>query len=251
MLLFYKSGPKPKDWWGEIITSKDDGKTWSTPRRLPEEIYGPIKNKPVLLANGTLLCPSSTENEGWRIHMEMTKDKGLSWERTEALNDGKEFGAIQPTVLVHKNGKLQVLNRSTNGKILSSFSEDAGKSWSPLQSIDLPNPNSGIDGVTLKDGRHVLIYNHVESTQTWGDRHILNLAISEDGINWQAAVLLENDADTEAEYSYPAVIQSKDGSIHITYTWNRKLIKHVVVEPSKLTTKTIVNGKWPEKQIHL
>jgi predicted neuraminidase len=109
----------------------------------------------------------------------------------------------------------------------------------------LPNPNSGTDAVTLKDGRHVLIYNHILPTETWGDRNILNMAVSEDGINWKAAVLLENDADNEGEYSYPAVNQSKDGMVHIIYTWNRKLIKHVVVDPLKLQLKPFLNGDWP------
>ena len=112
ILLFYKVGPSPSTWWGELITSNDKGKKWSRPYRLPEDIYGPIKNKPVLLQNGELLCPSSTENDGWRVHMEITSDNGLTWERTPALNN-KETGAIQPTLLMHHGGKIQMLCRST------------------------------------------------------------------------------------------------------------------------------------------
>uniref|UniRef100_UPI0032162B93 sialidase family protein n=1 Tax=uncultured Draconibacterium sp. TaxID=1573823 RepID=UPI0032162B93 len=243
--LYYKEGPNCSDWWGERITSDDNGKTWSTPVRLPEEIWGPIKNKPVLLSNGELLCPSSTELTGWQVHMEITPDMGKTWERTKSLNDGKKTGAIQPTIFLHKNGKLQALNRSKNQMILSTWSEDNGRIWTDLEPVDLPNPNSGIDGVTLKDGRHVLIYNHIKPSKTWGDRNILNLAISKDGITWEAGVLLEYDPDKDSEYSYPAVIQTKDGMVHITYTWNRKLIKHVVIDPDKLKSKAIINGKWP------
>ncbi len=245
--LFYKEGPNCSDWWGEVIRSTDNGKSWSTPERLPEEIWGPIKNKPVRLANGDLLCPSSTELTGWQVHMEITSDMGKTWERTKSLNDGKDVGAIQPTILIHPNGKLQALCRSQNKQILSTWSEDNGRSWTPLTPINLPNPNSGIDGVTLNDGTHVLIYNHVKPAKSWGDRNILNLAVSKDGINWEAAVLLENDSDPDSEYSYPAVIQTRDGMIHITYTWNRKLIKHVVVDPKKLSTKPIKNGQWPNR----
>ena len=242
--LFYKVGPNCSDWWGEVVSSTDNGQTWSNWKRLPEGIWGPIKNKPVLLNNGDLLCPSSTELDGWRVHMEKTSDMGKTWERTEALN-GKDQGAIQPTVLIHQDGNLQILNRSTKKQILSSWSSDNGKTWSKLEPIQLPNPNSGIDAVTLKDGRHVLVYNHVNSDGSWGNRNILNMAISEDGIDWEAAVLLENDRDSDGEYSYPAVIQTKDGMIHITYTWNRELIKHVVVDPSKIKTKPILNSEWP------
>jgi predicted neuraminidase len=245
IMLFFKVGPNCSDWWGEVITSADNGKTWTNRHRLPEGIWGPIKNKPVKLSNGDLLCPSSTEIDGWRVHMEITPDLGKTWERTAALNDAKKEGAIQPTILVHKNDKLQILNRSKTKMILTSWSTDNGRTWSEFTESQLPNNNSGIDGVTLKDGRHILIYNHIKPDKTWGDRNILNLAISEDGINWKAAVLLENDQDKDTEYSYPAVIQTNDGMIHITYTWNRKLIKHVVIDSSKIKTKPIVGGVWP------
>src|SRR5262245_47878007 len=161
LLLFYKVGPKPSEWWGMMMTSDDGGKTWSQPRRLPDGIAGPIKDKPVELSNGELLCPSSTEDQGWRVHFERTPDQGKTWQRTEPINDGKEFGVIQPTVLFHKGGKLQTLMRSRQGVIVEAWSEDNGRTWSKLAATSLPNPNSGIDGLTLKDGRQLLVYNHV------------------------------------------------------------------------------------------
>lgn len=245
LFLFYKDGPNPRDWWGQLIISSDNGKTWSRRMRLPEEIFGPIKNKPELLSNGELICPTSTEHNGWQVHMEFTSDRGKTWERTEPINDGKEIAAIQPSILKHPGGKLQVLCRSKNKKILSAWSNDNGRTWSKLEPLDLPNPNSGTDAVTLKDGRHVLVYNHINPDEEWGNRNVLNVAVSTDGLDWQAAVLLENDLDTDGEYSYPAVIQAADGRVHVTYTWNRKLIKHVVLDPSKFELKPIQNGKWP------
>jgi len=245
IILFYKEGPTPSSWWGKYVSSTDNGHTWSRPVRLPEGIAGPIKNKPELLANGDLICPTSSEDNGWRVHFEFTSDRGLTWERTEAINDGKKYSAIQPSILFHPNGKLQILCRSKDKFILSAFSSDNGRTWTDLKPLDLPNPNSGTDAVTLKDGRHVLIYNDVKPSKTWGDRNVLNMAISKDGLTWEAAVLLENDPDNDSEYSYPAVIQAKNGMVHITYTWNRELIKHVVVDPGKLVTKPIVKGKWP------
>ena len=245
IILFYKEGPDPASWWGKYVTSADNGKTWTRPVRLPEGIAGPIKNKPELLSNGELICPTSSEDNGWRVHFEFTGDRGLTWERTEAINDGKKYSAIQPSILKHPGGKLQILCRSKDKYILSAWSTNNGKSWSNLEPIGLPNPNSGTDAVTLKNGKHVLVYNHIKPDETWGDRNILNLAVSDDGISWNAAVLLENDPDKDGEYSYPAVIQTSDGMIHITYTWNRKLIKHVVVDPYKIQSKPIVKGKWP------
>jgi predicted neuraminidase len=238
LLLFYKVGPTPSTWWGELITSDNDGKSWSKPCRLPEDIYGPIKNKPVILGTGELLCPSSTENDGWRVHMEFTKDNGLTWERTPALND-KNIRAIQPTILFHAGGNIQMLCRSSNSFILSSLSNDNGHTWSELTPTSLPNPNSGIDAVTLKDGRHIVVYNHL----TRG-RNMLNVAVSRDGQAWEAAALLENE-DKGTEFSYPAVIQTSDGLIHITYTWNRKQIKHVVIDADKISSIPFQSGEWP------
>lgn len=238
ILLFYKVGPSPSEWWGELIISYDNGISWSASHKLPDGIIGPVKNKPVLLKNGILLCPSSTENNGWRVHMEMTTDNGITWEKTEAIND-KSLDAIQPSILVHPAGKLQILCRSKQSQILTSWSEDNGIHWTNFAPTGLPNPNSGIDAVTLKDGRHFLVYNHLTS-----GRNMLNAAISEDGIIWKATVLLENDI-SEKEYSYPAVIQSNDNMIHVTYTWNRRLIKHVVIDPLLLETSALKNGAWP------
>ena len=239
ILLFYKTGPSPSTWWGELITSSDGGMRWSKPCRLPEDITGPVKNKPLLLENGVLLCPSSTENEGWRVHMEFTGDSGKTWERTAALNSG-DTGAIQPALLRHADGRLQMLCRSTAGSILSSWSSDNGYTWSYLVPLELSNPNSGIDAVTLRDGRHLLVYNHLTK-----GRHNLNVAVSENGIMWKAAVLLEKDV-TGTEYSYPAVIQTNDGMVHITYTWKRKLIRHVVIDPRKIESAPFTQGEWPE-----
>jgi predicted neuraminidase len=224
LLLFYKVGPSPSTWWGELKTSDDAGATWSKATRLPEGILGPIKNKPIM-AGGVLLCGSSTEHDGWRVHFERTADLGKTWERTVPINDGRTFGAIQPTLLTHDGGRIQALCRSQQGKIVETWSDD-GKSWSELAATNLPNPNAGLDGVTLADGRQLLIYNH-----TPRGRSPLNVAVSQDGKNWQAAAILENQP---GEYSYPAVIQTGDGLVHITYTWKRTRIKHVVVDPEKL-----------------
>jgi len=239
LLLFYKVGPSPSTWWGMLTTSDDGGETWSAPIRLPGEFTGPIKNKPVLLSDGRLLCGTSTEDQGWRVHMEWTADQGKTWSGTGPLNDGKTLHAIQPTILVHGAKELQILCRGRGtGKIVQASSSDAGKTWTALTLTNLPNPNSGIDAVTLDDGRHLMIYNHTKR-----GRSPLNLAVSADGQQWQAGVVLE---DTPGEYSYPAVIQSSDGLVHVTYTWKRRRVKHVTVDPAKLELRPIIDGDWPE-----
>ncbi|WP_084148854.1 sialidase family protein [Arenibacter latericius] len=231
LMLFYKVGPDPKEWWGLYMTSNDDGKTWSTPTKLPDGVLGPIKNQPIQMANGEIISPSSTESDedGWQIHLEHSSDSGKTWHRTESLNDGKEFGAIQPVVLNYGNGKLQLLSRTENEVISQNWSNDYGKTWNKMTATELPNPNSGIDGVSLKDGRQLLIYN--PTGKNWGDRVPLSLALSTDGKKWNRALDLEplrENTDKEGEeYSYPTMLLADDGMVHIVYTWNRKTVKYI------------------------
>jgi len=245
LMLFYKVGPSPEEWWGVLRTSDDGGRSWSRACRLPEDILGPIKNKPIQLSNGDIYSPSSTEHEGWRVHFERTPDLARSWELVGPVNTGERFGVIQPTLLIHQDGRLQALCRSRQGVIVEIWSDDFGASWGPLRATDLPNPNSGIDGVTLDDGRQLLVYNHttVPEGRWGGPRSPLNVAVSEDGQSWSAALVLENQP---GEYSYPAVIQSSDGLVHVTYTWKRQRIKHSVINPRELRLTKIVDGEWPK-----
>jgi alpha-L-rhamnosidase len=253
LLLFYKVGANPVLWKGWLIRSKDGGVSWSAPEALPENYLGPIKNKPVGLKDGTLLCPSSTESKRWEVHFEMTKDGGKTWSmagpdttagygKDEA---GKIYEVIQPSVLFYPGGRLQALCRSKNRAILDTWSEDGGKSWSALKPIPLPNNNSGLDAVTLKDGRQLLVYNHVlpSAGKTNGSRGLLNVAVSRDGQTWFGSLVLENSQPDE--FSYPGVIQTSDGMVHIVYTWKRKRVKHVVVDPAKLEMVRIEKGVWP------
>ncbi|AGA77930.1 sialidase family protein [Echinicola vietnamensis] len=245
--LYYKVGPHPSQWWGMLITSADGGHTWSAPKALPDSAIGPVKNKPVLLDNGALIAPSSTEGNGWNIHFEVTPDFGETWENVGPIARGEDdINAIQPSVLDHGNGKLQILARTRNRAIGTSWSEDYGKTWSPMEKSNLPNNNSGTDAVTLQDGRHLLVYNHVlpPGEKAKGPRTPLNVSLSDDGIHWNASLILE---DSEiSQYSYPSVIQSADGMVHIVYTWRRERIKYVKIDPSKLTSLPIKDGQWPK-----
>jgi predicted neuraminidase len=239
--LFFKVGPRPSSWWGMHATSEDGGKTWGKAVRLPGKVLGPVRNKPVLLPDGVLLCGSSTEEPslGWRVFMERTPDWGKTWEQVGPLNE-RDFGSIQPTILRWGPGKLQILCRTRNAKtIAESWSTDEGKSWPQLKPTALPHPGSGIDAVMLADGRGVLVYNH-----TTKGRSPLNVAVSSDGKTWFAGPVLENTP--AREFSYPAVIQTSDGMIHITYTDGRERIKHVVIDPAKMQTKPM-EGSQPKE----
>ena len=241
LILFYKVGLSPSAWWGVVKTSDDGGRTWGEPRRLSDGVLGPIKNKPVVLADGSWLSPSSTEDaaNGWLVHFERSRDGGRTWQiigPVEKGRDGQSFDAIQPSVLFHRDGALQAVCRTRNGVLASTWSRDGGLTWDPLAAMNVPNPNSGTDAVTLADGRQLLVYNHSSpppERPTKGPRYPLDVAVSSDGTTWQRVLTLETEP-RKSGYAYPAVIQAPGGLVHVTYTWDRTRIKHVVLDPKHL-----------------
>jgi predicted neuraminidase len=245
-LLFFKVGPNPREWWGEVMVSYDRGRTFRHRRRLPQGIDGPVRSKPVLLADGTLLCPSSTEHDhDWRMHFEVLTDAnhpelGTSWRRYEP--ETQPMQVIQPTLLTPASGEVQALLRSKHSRIYQVFSRDQGRTWTELADAGLPNPNSGIEALTLADGRHLLLYNPAggRGRDGWGSRRILNLVLSHDGRTWHEVATIEQVG--EGELSYPAMIQTRDGNVHMTYTWKRQRIRHAVIDPANIEPGDAVNS---------
>lgn len=223
IVLFYKIGRGPSTWWGMLIRSFDNGLHWSKPEKLPKGIYGPIKNKAFLTKTGVLICPSSTEDSGWRVHVEYTSDKGKTWTRSKALTDPAIAGVIQPAMLIRGVDDYDFLMRSQQDTIMRISSNNGGTNWTKLYKTNLPNPNSGIDAVTLKSALHLLVYN--PTTKNGMNRGELVVASSKDGTTWKTLLTLEKEVG--AEFSYPAIIQSKDELVHITYTWKRQRMKYV------------------------
>ena len=235
LVLFYKVGPSPSQWWGMARTSPDAGRTWSAAITLPPGILGPIRAKPIEIHPGVMLAGSSTEDDGWVAHMERFGGpwdaQGLAsaaaWQKSGPLNAKEEFGAIQPAILVHSAAEIQILLRSRQRVIAEAWSKDGGVSWGRMTATSLPNPSAGIDALRLADGRFLLVYNPSPTS-----RAKLALAVSGDGKVWRQVTMLEDES--QGEFSYPAMIQSRDGQVHITYTWRREKIKHVAVDPATI-----------------
>jgi predicted neuraminidase len=248
--LYYKAGPNTGSWSGVRMSSTDEGRTWSTPERLPAGLLGPIRTKPLVLADRTIVSGSSVEAyKTWAAWIERSTDNGATWRKigpitiTEAQDKAeppypdppmdspelrakdhgpREFeGIIQPSVvsLGGHHLRLYARSRSLAAKIVVADSFNNGVTWSPTHFLDLPNNNSGLDAVALKDGRVVLIFN-----DTPRGRSPLNLAVSRDGEHFRVFATLEQGS---GEYSYPAIIQSPSGDLDMTYTWHRTAIKHV------------------------
>lgn len=238
--LFFKIGSCVADWTGWLTKSRDGGKTWTAREPLPEGYLGPIKNKPLLMGD-RLLCPSSTEKDGWRIHFEILDLNTNQWHKVGPVKGAmalttmdmdkpdaqpREIMCIQPTLLQLPDGSVKALCRTKNGRIATTTSRDGGETWSEVTLTDLPNNNSGIDAVTLRDGRHILVYNPVtlEPGKETGLRTPLAVAVSEDGEHWTMVLTEEEDTAPAGELSYPAIIQGSNGHLYITYTWLRQRI---------------------------
>ena len=246
--MYYKFGPSPSTWSAGRIFSTDEGRTWSTPEHLPSGLLGPIRAKPLVLKDGTIVSGTSFESyRTWAVWIERSTDNGKTWAKIgpivpppdldrRVLGDGNSpppadvpgstdwkfiQGIIQPSVLQLAGQHLRLYARSTakTARVTVADSMDSGLTWTQARPLDVPNPNSGIDAVALRDGRILLIYNNTTTGRT-----PLNLAVSIDAEHFRMFKTLE---DTPGEYSYPALVQAANGDLLMTYTWNRKTIKYV------------------------
>jgi predicted neuraminidase len=236
--LYYKFGPSPSTWVGARKWSVDEGRNWSRAEHLPAGLLGPIRAKPLVLQDGTIVSGSSIEAyRSWAVWIERSTDGGGTWAKIGPIslpvNQGPAVpsavpessdstdGIIQPSVVMLGKKHLRLYARSTaqTARVVVADSYDDGVTWTQPRPLDVPNPNAGIDAVALRDGRVVLVYNNTTSGRT-----PLNLAVSSDGERFSMFHTLE---DSPGEYSYPAIIQTASGDLEITYTWNRKTIEHV------------------------
>ncbi len=256
--LYYKFGTHPSTWLGARKWSSDEGVTWSASEPLPSGILGPIKDKPLVLPNGDIVSGSSVENGKWTAWIERSADNGATWTHfgpitvpdnldvpgaaalaaaahpaapagnpaqsvhTKVYPAAKStIGIIQPAVVSLGGHHLRFYARShtRSARIAVADSHDDGATWTQARFLNLPNPNSGIDAVRLRDGCILLVFNN-----SYNQRTPLNLAVSRDGEHFHIFKTLE---DGPGQYSYPAIVQAANGDVLITYSWRRETIKFV------------------------
>ncbi len=232
--LFYKVGKEITKWKTMVKFSFDNGETWSEEKELVKGDVGgrgPVKNKAIILKNGNICAPASVETRlAWDSFVDISYDRGETWEKSELVpfdhlnSDG--VGIIQPTLW--EDGKLYMLIRSTESRIMKSFSTDGGKTWSKAQKTELFNNNSGIDCVRLSSGEVLVVHNPIPGN--WADRNIIAYSVSHDNADsFEPCRVIEKSEDNEAEFSYPAVI-CDDKYLYMTYTYNRKNVRFKIFE---------------------
>jgi len=198
-------------WWTEsklkLTVSRDYGKTWSKPKVLTNELGIMVRNKPLVLKNGTILLPAYDEKSMSSLVF-ASDDDGESWRIYSKI---KVLNAIQPALVELEDGKILAMMRNTKkGHAIIALSYDNGRTFAKIKFAKVKNPNSSLDLIKLRDNKLLLAFNNHEELRT-----PLSLAVSEDGENWK---ILKNLEEGVGEFSYPCLIQSKDGLIHVTYT---------------------------------
>ncbi len=231
LALVHSAGWEGESWLPWIQWSSDRGATWSEPTRLPEGMRGPDRNRPLRVANGAWLHPSTARGG---VHLEISNASLTQWRRRPQLADPAGLRALQPTLIDHGGGRVQMLCRTYARELATAWSADNGETWTPLTGIGITIANSAIDAARLPDGRILLVYTPTGKparASDWGPRYPLTVAVSTDGLHWRNVIDLET-APIREGYAYPCVLVGSDERAHLTYTWGRKRIRYVVLDPS-------------------
>lgn len=239
LLLYYRRGTHPRTWQTWIMESNDCGETWSPERRMGDGLYGPIKNKPIILANGDWLAASSVESEERNYCMvELSTDQGETWTVSAPFEDAEHpLALIQPTVWESTPGHVHLLMRNRTVReygceatLWRADSTDNGRTWSKPYPTDLPSNDSGIDVAVMVPSPGdpgyengglstlALVLNPV-STRA---RSPLAVWLSYDnGVTWPDRAIVEDDPTAIAGFSYPSIIPCAAGFL-LSYTWKRQ-----------------------------
>jgi len=207
-------------------TSSDNGETWTEDYELPDTFGWLPRNTSLQLKDGRFVLPVSGDvDDVYAGFLMVLEDNNRTWKRIGLMPGGE-----QPTVIERDNGELLSLMRG-HPRVKQSVSKDGGNTWSTPENTELNCPDSGVAATKLASGRVLLAYNN---TPEW-DRTPFNIIQStDDGKTWGETKVIEQDW---GEFSYPCIIQSSDGMIHLTYTYRRWSIKHVTFDENWLILK--------------
>ena len=192
--------------------------------QLARKLGWTIRVHPTILSSGAILLPMASETFGIAA-MAITSDGGKTWKFSRPPYG---YGVEQPSVFERRDGTLVAYMRdfSLAHRIRMSESYDQGLTWTPVVNTEFPNPSSGVEVVRLASGNIVLVYNDCIDDP----RNSLAVSMSDDeGKSWKWTRHIERTKG-EGRYDYPSIIQTRDGMLHVTYSYNVQTIKHVVFD---------------------
>jgi predicted neuraminidase len=225
--LFFKIGAEIATWQTYWMHSRNDGVHWSDPAELvPGDRggRGPVRAKPIIVADGAWLAGASIEHSGWTPFADRSHDRGHTWQRSADWSVAPgliDAGAIQPVLWERASGHVVALLRTRAGRVWRTESVDHGVTWAPMTATPIPNNNSAIDALRLPSG--IVLLAHNPTGTNWGPRTPLTLSVvSDDGRDWTPVAQLDDAPD--GEFSYPALVATRTG-IAVAYTWRRERIR--------------------------
>jgi predicted neuraminidase len=221
----------------QFKVSADDARTWSDSSVLSLEPGTMVRNRPIVLADGSYLLPAyrETGHDPEFVGPESTSmvfrfdPKAKAW--TEGGRIKSPRGNIQPAIAPLADGSLLAYCRRGGGYrpdevgyLVRSTSRDGGRTWSPGVDSRFPNPNAAVDLLRLKSGRLLLVYN-----DSMTGRSPLTVALStDDDATWPAR---RNIAEGRGDFAYPSAFQARDGTIHVVFTSNgRTVVNHATFD---------------------
>lgn len=228
----FKQLPPLQHGWAEYAPKYDDMIIQAARDSRKRSIGWMTRIKPWITNSGKILLPLYSDGFNMSM-MAISEDNGDRW-RASLPIVGR--GPIQPALAQKKDGTLVAYMRDSGdspNRVHTSFSTDEGASWSASVKTDIPNTAS-VELCVLSNGDWAFLGNDIDD-----GRYILSLYISDDeGQSWKWKTRIEDHPKGEGGYSYPALIQTKDGKLHMTYSFHKgngeKSIKYVVVDPMKI-----------------
>lgn len=203
----------------KLRVSRDNGQTWTEPDNALDAICVMVRNKPIVTRRGRWILPAYIQGV-YAAQFWLSDDQGESWQSTAPILRYPST-TLQPAVVELDDETLfSLMRRSGEGGFTwEGYSRDGGVTWTVRPRQDLPNPDSGLDLIRLATGELLVAYNDSPASRT-----SLAVAVSRDrGVTWSAPKSLEAG---NGEFSYPCVIQTDDGIIHVVYTHERTAIAY-------------------------
>lgn len=229
----FKALPETHLGWAGYAPQYDDMIINASTDATKRSIGWMTRIKPLLFPDGRIVLPLYSDGFNMSM-MAISDDKGTSWLPSLPVV-GR--GPIQPAVIQKKNGNLLAYMRDSGDsptRVHISESTDKGQSWSATTKTEIPNTAS-VELLVLNDGRWAFLGNDI-----YDGRYRLSLNLSDDeGKTWKWKIRMEDHSSTsKAGFSYPSLIQTKDGLLHLTYSYHlekdKKSIKYAVVDPQKI-----------------